>query len=139
MHLTKIGEISHEDAASGYRLCDSTGFCHSGVRPSVQMERSLLRLPGLSGIRLWANAVPRPNSIVIKNYCEGKIPRPTQTQTQHIGGSKNLPLQPTCVKSEFVLDSNQIRLTTPTPEGVRGMGVPRSGPGSLGREPAPIL
>src|SRR5215831_17386237 len=107
----------HENAFSWCRVRNSCGFRLTSVRPSVQMERSLLRLPGLSGIRLWANAVPRPNSIVIKNYCEGKIPRPTQTQTQHIGGSKNLPLQPTCVKSEFVLDSNQIRLTTPTSGG----------------------
>src|SRR5215831_8463721 len=63
----------HENAFSWCRVRNSCGFRLTSVRPSVQMERSLLRLPGLSGIRLWANAVPRPNSIVIKNYCEGKF------------------------------------------------------------------
>jgi hypothetical protein len=31
----KFGEISHEDAASGCRLRDRNGFCHSSFRSSM--------------------------------------------------------------------------------------------------------
>src|SRR5215831_13127337 len=38
VHLTRIGEISYENVACGYRLRDRTGFCLSGVRSSALLE-----------------------------------------------------------------------------------------------------
>src|SRR5215813_10319876 len=68
----------HENALSWCRVRNSCGFRLTSVRPSVQMERSLLRLPGLSGIRLGPTRFPYPLQRY-KKFMRVKIPLPQVT------------------------------------------------------------